>query len=322
MPILHLSQLIGVAAGLELRAQVQAPRRLGRAGHREARRRRRAKGCLVPEWREGRNGRSRCRIASLPRSALAARRSPAWGWFEAGWLRTRVARGRARGVPPELDGLRIAHLSDFHLGVPRAASAPSRTPSPGWSPAPARSRLRHRRPRLAPRGMPLLERLLGEARAVLRRAREPRLRRQPRPVLAARRSGGDRRARGRVLLDDERVEVELRGRRVQLVGVDPQTYAARARSRAARRPRRRPPRPPLPLPGDRAHGSTARSTSSSPGTPRGADRRPAPGREAPPRAPPRARRRGRLPLRARRCSTSRRASERRSSRSGSSPGRR
>ena len=39
MPILHLSQLIGVAAGLDgLGAQVQAPRRLGRARDREARR--------------------------------------------------------------------------------------------------------------------------------------------------------------------------------------------------------------------------------------------------------------------------------------------
>jgi predicted MPP superfamily phosphohydrolase len=42
----------------------------------------------------------------------------AWGWFEAGWLRTRVLELPVDGLPPELDGLRIAHLSDFHLGPP------------------------------------------------------------------------------------------------------------------------------------------------------------------------------------------------------------
>ncbi|MBA2383315.1 MAG: metallophosphoesterase, partial [Actinobacteria bacterium] len=42
----------------------------------------------------------------------------AYGWFEAGWLRTRVRDVRIDRLPPELDGLRIAHLSDFHLGVP------------------------------------------------------------------------------------------------------------------------------------------------------------------------------------------------------------
>ena len=36
MPVLHLSQLIGVAAGLDGGTQVQAPRRLGRARRREA----------------------------------------------------------------------------------------------------------------------------------------------------------------------------------------------------------------------------------------------------------------------------------------------
>lgn len=42
----------------------------------------------------------------------------AYGWFEAGWLRTRVLELPVDGLPPELDGLRIAHLSDFHLGPP------------------------------------------------------------------------------------------------------------------------------------------------------------------------------------------------------------
>ena len=46
----------------------------------------------------------------------------AYGWFEAGWLRTRVLDVPIDGLPAELDGLRIAHLSDFHLGPPSRGS--------------------------------------------------------------------------------------------------------------------------------------------------------------------------------------------------------
>ena len=41
----------------------------------------------------------------------------AWGWFEAGWLRRRVLDVEIPGLPEQLVGLRIAHLSDFHLGA-------------------------------------------------------------------------------------------------------------------------------------------------------------------------------------------------------------
>jgi len=41
-----------------------------------------------------------------------------WGWFEAGWVRLRTLDVEVDGLPAELDGLRIVHLSDFHLGVP------------------------------------------------------------------------------------------------------------------------------------------------------------------------------------------------------------
>ena len=41
-----------------------------------------------------------------------------WGWFEAGWVRLRELELELPGLPAELDGLRVAHLSDFHLGVP------------------------------------------------------------------------------------------------------------------------------------------------------------------------------------------------------------
>jgi hypothetical protein len=45
-----------------------------------------------------------------------------WGWFEAGWVRLRELEVELPGLPPELEGLRIAHLSDFHLGVPSRGS--------------------------------------------------------------------------------------------------------------------------------------------------------------------------------------------------------
>jgi uncharacterized protein len=42
----------------------------------------------------------------------------AYGWWEAGWVRLRVLELPLDELPEELDGLRIAHLSDFHLGMP------------------------------------------------------------------------------------------------------------------------------------------------------------------------------------------------------------
>ena len=41
-----------------------------------------------------------------------------WGWFEAGWVRFARIEIPVDGLPPRLAGLRIVHLSDFHLGVP------------------------------------------------------------------------------------------------------------------------------------------------------------------------------------------------------------
>ena len=41
-----------------------------------------------------------------------------WGWFEAGWVRLEAVDVALPALAPELAGLRIAHLSDLHLGVP------------------------------------------------------------------------------------------------------------------------------------------------------------------------------------------------------------
>src|SRR5881396_2008379 len=42
----------------------------------------------------------------------------AWGHFEAGWVRLERLECPLERLPVELAGLRIAHLSDFHLGFP------------------------------------------------------------------------------------------------------------------------------------------------------------------------------------------------------------
>ena len=48
----------------------------------------------------------------------AAAAGLAWGHFEAGWVRLQTLPCPLQGLPAELEGLRIAHLSDFHLGIP------------------------------------------------------------------------------------------------------------------------------------------------------------------------------------------------------------
>jgi len=130
-------------------------------------------------------------------------------------------------VPAELDGLRIAHLSDLHLGMPSRGLRAVRE-AVAW--------VAQRRPDLVcitgdlvsrTAGMPELERLLGQlgpSYLVLGNhdfadSRDPFSQRVDPETIA--------RLEGVLLLHDEATEVVLRGRRVQIVGVDPQTYAAR-----------------------------------------------------------------------------------------------
>jgi predicted MPP superfamily phosphohydrolase len=151
-----------------------------------------------------------------------------WGWFEAGWVRLRVRDLPVEGVPHALDGLRIAHLSDFHLGVPsRGALAVRRAVA--W--------VEERRPDLVcvtgdllsrPQGEPellgLLERL-GHPYVVLGN-HDWALSHDPfsRPAALDRLPHGE-------LLADRSVEVEVRGHRVELAGVDPRTWLDRRPSR-------------------------------------------------------------------------------------------
>jgi uncharacterized protein len=128
---------------------------------------------------------------------------------------------RLRRLPVELEGLRIAHLSDFHLGMPsRGTRAVEQAVE--W--------VEERRPDLTlitgdllswPRGEPLLRELLARlpnAYAVLGNhdfaaTKDP----LSRPVKLADLAPAR-------LLTDEAEAVEIRGRRVQVVGVDPRSY--------------------------------------------------------------------------------------------------
>src|SRR5215218_1336469 len=51
-------------------------------------------------------------VAALAGAALG------WAWFEAGWVRLETLDVELPRLAPELEGLRIAHLSDLHLGMP------------------------------------------------------------------------------------------------------------------------------------------------------------------------------------------------------------
>jgi uncharacterized protein len=150
-----------------------------------------------------------------------------WGWFEAGWLRRRVLEVELAGVPPALDGIRIAHLSDLHLGVPSRSRRAVRD-AVDW--------VVERKPDLVcitgdlvsrSSGVPELQRLLGElgrSYVVLGNhdfadSRDPFSQRIDGDVLEG--------VAGVVLLTDQSITVEIRGRRVQIVGVDPRTYARR-----------------------------------------------------------------------------------------------
>jgi predicted MPP superfamily phosphohydrolase len=145
----------------------------------------------------------------------------AYGWFEAGWLRTRVREVRIDGLPQQLDGVRVAHLSDFHLGAPGRGRVAAEA-AVEW--------VAGRRPDLVcltgdllshARGRPLLEALLERL--------------EPFFVLGNHDVGvgrdpfarpGDLSGLAGTLLRDDARTIQLRGVPVQVVGVDPRSYSA------------------------------------------------------------------------------------------------
>ena len=136
-------------------------------------------------------------------------------------MRLRVRELVLPGLPPELDGLRIAHLSDFHLGVPsRGRRAVERAVE--W--------VAERHPDLVAITGDLLSRPSGEGELLALLAKLPHpyvvlgnhdyaISRDPfsRPVELGRLEHGT------MLLDNAEV-VELRGKRIELAGVDPRSW--------------------------------------------------------------------------------------------------
>ena len=150
-----------------------------------------------------------------------------WGWWEAGWARLRVLPCPVLGLPEALVGLRIAHLADFHLGVPsRGERAVERAVE--W--------VEERQPDLVCLTGDLLARPSAEPRLRELVARLPNCY----AVLGNHDLGKTRDPFSRPafvedleparLLLDESVELAVRGRRVERAGVDPRTWLARRRS--------------------------------------------------------------------------------------------
>jgi predicted MPP superfamily phosphohydrolase len=142
-------------------------------------------------------------------------------------VRLRVREIVLPGLPLELDGLRVAHLSDFHLGVPsRGRRAAARAVD--W--------VAERKPDLVAVTGDLLSRPRGEAELLALLAKLPHpyvvlgnhdyaISRDPfsRPVELG------RLGHGTLLLDNAEV-VELHGKRVEIAGVDPRSWLEKKRS--------------------------------------------------------------------------------------------
>ena len=149
-----------------------------------------------------------------------------YGWIEAGWLRERVVVIDVTGLPERLDGLRIGHLSDFHLGAPLSRGNGASIRAAEWVAA--------RRPDLVcltgdlvshPRGEPRLRALLqalGGPYVVLGN-HDVAITRDPFSRAAELRD-----LERATLLRDQAATVTVRGVRISIVGVDPVTYRQRS----------------------------------------------------------------------------------------------
>jgi len=161
-------------------------------------------------------------VAALAGAALG------WAWFEAGWVRLETLDVELPGLAPELEGLRIAHLSDPHLGMPgRSDHAVAKAVD--W--------VEERQPALTLLTGDLLTRASGEP--ALRRI----LPRLPRAYailgnhdLAISRDPFVERTFVQDLspvrlLSDDGVTLDVRGRRVYVAGADPRSKWVSSRRR-------------------------------------------------------------------------------------------
>jgi predicted MPP superfamily phosphohydrolase len=135
----------------------------------------------------------------------------AWALYEAQWVELREVEAPVDGLPPELDGFTILHLSDFHLGT---VSLNGRTleRAVAWS--------EEEEVDLVALTGDLLSRRRGQARLTdaLRRFRS---RHGVFSVVGNHDVDEARSVLGRGLLQDSSAVFEIAGRRVQVVGGDP-----------------------------------------------------------------------------------------------------
>jgi predicted MPP superfamily phosphohydrolase len=164
-------------------------------------------------------------LVALVLLASVAAIAIAYGWLEAGWLRRRGIEVDVDGLPEALDGLRIGHLSDFHLGAPLSLGNRASARAVDW--------IAERRPDIVcvtgdlvshPRGEPRLRKLLArlDRPFVVLGNHDVAVTRDPFSRVAELRDL--ERAR---LLRDAAATLALRGERVSVVGVDPAAYRAR-----------------------------------------------------------------------------------------------
>jgi predicted MPP superfamily phosphohydrolase len=147
-----------------------------------------------------------------------------YGWFEAGWLRRRVLEIEIEGLPQELDGVRIAHLSDLHLGaLSRGNGAVEKAVA--W--------VVERKPDLVcvtgdlvsrRSGLRALERHLASIAPCYAVLGNHDFASSRDPFSQRLREADFSMPPEATLLSDDAVEVRVRGRAVQLVGVDPLAY--------------------------------------------------------------------------------------------------
>jgi uncharacterized protein len=148
-----------------------------------------------------------------------------YGWLEAGWLRRRVLEVPLPGLPLALDGLRIGHLSDFHLGAPLSRGNRASEQAAAW--------VAERRPDIVcitgdlvshPRGESRLRALLAllEHPFVVLGNHDVAVTRDPFSRAAELRDLEQAR-----LLGDETEALIVRGVQASVVGVHPETYRER-----------------------------------------------------------------------------------------------
>jgi predicted MPP superfamily phosphohydrolase len=167
--------------------------------------------------------------ARRPLAALAGA-GVAWGLFEAQWVERRALDVPVPGLPASLDGLRILHLSDFHLGS-LSLNARALRKAVDWAAA------RDPVDLVAVTG-DLLSRMGGE-RALRRELGRLRPRYGTYVVFGNHDVGvtsdpfsdarevEDLEATGATVLRDSSVTVDVGGVTIQVAGVDPRTYMAR-----------------------------------------------------------------------------------------------